>query len=348
VTHRRPRATRGPPAWEAVAAVGADLAPPHRRGPRDGATASGRCSIRCARVRPRAELLADERTAPPPPSGAARAAARLRPTTRGDRRATVRRPGRRRPVRSQPEPWGGALLRSARGGGRLRIAQLNAGSLLEPRWEARRHEIVAWIDRLAPDVVCLQEVWQSGTDPNTAGWIVEHLSEAGWSWAFGGAPFAEALWRTPASCSARRPLPLAHRAHAPPAARRLRRGPVRRRGAVGAAARQDGRARRLLDAPGGAAHRWRPPLLQVVALDELVRAAREALDVLPAHGRKRVGMPAIVCGDFNAEPDSDEIRFLTSLHAVDGRTPSTRTPGGWPAGARGSPRTGGPTTSPRR
>ena len=31
-------------------------------------------------------------------------------------------------------------------------------------------------------------------------------------------------------------------------------------------------------------------------------------------------MPAILCGDFNAEPDSDEIRFLSSLTALEGRT----------------------------
>ena len=29
---------------------------------------------------------------------------------------------------------------------------------------------------------------------------------------------------------------------------------------------------------------------------------------------------AILCGDFNAEPDSDEIRFLASLTMLDGRT----------------------------
>jgi endonuclease/exonuclease/phosphatase family metal-dependent hydrolase len=31
-------------------------------------------------------------------------------------------------------------------------------------------------------------------------------------------------------------------------------------------------------------------------------------------------MPPILCGDFNAEPDSDEIRFLSSLTMLDGRT----------------------------
>jgi endonuclease/exonuclease/phosphatase family metal-dependent hydrolase len=31
-------------------------------------------------------------------------------------------------------------------------------------------------------------------------------------------------------------------------------------------------------------------------------------------------MPAVLCGDFNAEPDSDEIRYLCSLAVLDGRT----------------------------
>jgi endonuclease/exonuclease/phosphatase family metal-dependent hydrolase len=31
-------------------------------------------------------------------------------------------------------------------------------------------------------------------------------------------------------------------------------------------------------------------------------------------------MPVVLCGDFNAEPDSDEIRFLCSLTALEGRT----------------------------
>ena len=47
----------------------------------------------------------------------------------------------------------------------LRVAQLNAGSLLEPDWPGRRLEIVAWLRRLDPDVVCLEEIWQ---DDNTA------------------------------------------------------------------------------------------------------------------------------------------------------------------------------------
>ena len=40
----------------------------------------------------------------------------------------------------------------------------------------------------------------------------------------------------------------------------------------------------------------------------------------PASASAGTAMPPILCGDFNAEPDSDEIRFLCSLTALDGRT----------------------------
>jgi endonuclease/exonuclease/phosphatase family metal-dependent hydrolase len=31
-------------------------------------------------------------------------------------------------------------------------------------------------------------------------------------------------------------------------------------------------------------------------------------------------LPAVLMGDFNADPDSDEIRYLRGLHGVDGRS----------------------------
>lgn len=67
----------------------------------------------------------------------------------------------------------------------LRLLTLNVGSLFEADWDRRRHEVVAWIDRLEPDVVCLQEVWESRNQANTAGWVAE-ASEIDWHWAFGG------------------------------------------------------------------------------------------------------------------------------------------------------------------
>src|SRR6266536_6523809 len=92
--------------------------------------------------------------------------------------------------------------RGARGGGRpvsghgtLRIVQLNIGSLLEPHWDERRREIVAWLDRLDADLVCLQEVWESADSPNTAGWLVDNAGgPERWAWCFGGYPLPEALW----------------------------------------------------------------------------------------------------------------------------------------------------------
>ena len=67
----------------------------------------------------------------------------------------------------------------------LRIVQLNINSLVGPRWPERRQEIVAWLDELQADVVCLQEVWEDQRHPNTAGWIAEHVVGT-WYWEFGG------------------------------------------------------------------------------------------------------------------------------------------------------------------
>jgi len=70
----------------------------------------------------------------------------------------------------------------------LRVVQLNIGSLLEPDWESRRHEIVAWIDELQPDVACFQEAWEAPGRPNSAGWIADALQEP-MEWIFGGHSF---------------------------------------------------------------------------------------------------------------------------------------------------------------
>ncbi len=48
---------------------------------------------------------------------------------------------------------------------------------------------------------------------------------------------------------------------------------------------------------------------QVVAIDQVVRSL----------GREAADLPQILCGDFNAPPDADEIRFLRGLHTLAGR-----------------------------
>jgi endonuclease/exonuclease/phosphatase family metal-dependent hydrolase len=202
----------------------------------------------------------------------------------------------------------------------LRVVQLNAGSLLEPGWEERRHEVVAWLAELAPDVVCLQEVWQDDRTPNTAGWIVDRMPEAGWHWHFGGRPFDERVWpdrtlmfgsavlsRWPIDGGEYHPLPVLPTGELFVAGVPWELLHVRTAGL-------DVFSCHLAAAPMDGRHRCR----QVVALDEIIRTSVPAPVATP--GRPREGMPAILCGDFNAEPDSDEIRFLTSLAALEDRT----------------------------
>jgi endonuclease/exonuclease/phosphatase family metal-dependent hydrolase len=207
---------------------------------------------------------------------------------------------------------------------RLRVAQLNAGSLLEPGWNERRHEIVAWLGQLGPDIVCLQEIWQDGSTPNTAGWIVEQMPDADWHWHFDGRPFGAQLWpdpalefgsailsRWPIEAGAYHALPLADRAagfvtNVPWELLHVR------------TAGLDVFSCHLAAAPRDSHHRQR----QVLAIDEIIAAERGELDADVTPREARDAMPAILCGDFNAEPDSDEIRFLCSLTRLDGRSAS--------------------------
>jgi endonuclease/exonuclease/phosphatase family metal-dependent hydrolase len=68
----------------------------------------------------------------------------------------------------------------------LRVVTLNMGSLFEPDWPTRRMELVAWLQDLDADIVCLQEVWETDAEPNTASWIVDQFPANHWHWAFGG------------------------------------------------------------------------------------------------------------------------------------------------------------------
>ncbi len=205
--------------------------------------------------------------------------------------------------------------------GVLRVVQLNIGSLLEPGWADRRHEVVAWIGELSPDIVCFQEVWEDAQTPNSAGWVAEHASGT-WHLAFGGDSFDPSLWadaslrfgsailsRWPIDSSAYVRLPVVPDDDPFPAQVPWELLHARTAGL-------DVFSAHLAAAPTYGHHRQ----AQVVAIDDYVRSVRGDLDATPPLGAKRDAMPAILCGDFNAEPDSDEIRFLCSLTALDGRT----------------------------
>lgn len=204
----------------------------------------------------------------------------------------------------------------------LRVAQLNIGSLLEPDWPKRRVEIVAWLRELEPDVVCFEEVWEAPNSPNTAGWIADAMPEVGWHWRFGGGSFGPNLWPDPelrfgSAVLSRWPIDQSVLHLLPTLDEEdpfVRSVPweLLHVTTVGL----DVFACHLAAAPRHGHHRR----LQVLAIDEIIAAARGDKDEIPAPGTTRSAMPPILCGDFNAEPDSDEIRFLCSLATLDGRT----------------------------
>ena len=156
------------------------------------------------------------------------------------------------------------------------------------------------------------------------------MPELGYHWSFGGSPFNSELWpdpsllfgsavlsRWPIDKSNYHRLPTASVDELPSGEQLVVVGVpwellhVRTAGL-------DVFACHLAPAPSHGLHRQ----LQVLAIDEIIREARGDLDTLGAPGQRREAMPPILCGDFNAEPDGDEIRFLCSLTALDGRTTS--------------------------
>lgn len=193
----------------------------------------------------------------------------------------------------------------------LRVVQLNMGSLLEPHWDRRRHEVVAWLDRLDPDVVCLQEVWESADQPCTAEWVADNAGGPDrWHWRFGGHPIPEPLWpdrtlRFGSAILTRWPidhhelvsLPVDLEAEDPRFRFQKELLHVRACGL-------DVYSTHLSAAPLQAYNRRR----EVVAIDQAIRATSDPAATLPS----------VLCGDFNAEPGSDEIRFLGALTDIDG------------------------------
>jgi endonuclease/exonuclease/phosphatase family metal-dependent hydrolase len=179
----------------------------------------------------------------------------------------------------------------------LKVVTLNLWGE-QPPLERRMSLAVDGLRALAPDVIGLQEVRQvPGTVPNQAETLAQALGmssyfEAATPWG-GGDEGLAILSRHPIAARRVHELP-----HAVPAERRL---------ALGVTVQtQDGPVDvwtthlnyRLTD--GGKRED------QIVALDEHIAAASSE-------------MPKILCGDFNATPDSDEIRFLRGLHTSAGR-----------------------------
>ncbi|MFC6021929.1 endonuclease/exonuclease/phosphatase family protein [Plantactinospora solaniradicis] len=166
-------------------------------------------------------------------------------------------------------------------------------------WEQRRHAILAVLRDLRPDVVGLQEVWARGGE-NLAEWLAEELDMHS-AWAASTAP---EKWQRRIGDSA---VDIGNAV--------LSRWPIVDRDVLrlpAAEGQPDGRLAlyALVDAPAhrvpfvtthltSAVHASAIRCEQVVALARFVAAHRAVSD-----------FPPVLTGDFNAWPDSDEMRLV--------------------------------------
>ena len=195
----------------------------------------------------------------------------------------------------------------------LRVVTLNSWGLSSPL-DRRLELAIAQLRQLDADVICLQEVRPlNGVDgPTTAdmlgtalGMHVEYRATTQWS----GHDFAGSAAGEEGLAILTRIVPAAAAFHQLPQSRahegrgvlsvfvNVEHGPIWVHTTHLHYRLDDGLAREA----------------QVVAVDEIVRTC----------GRDNNSAPQILCGDFNATPDADEIRFLRGLttlpHGASGR-----------------------------
>lgn len=185
----------------------------------------------------------------------------------------------------------------------LKILSLNLWHDAGP-WKQRLALIREWLARLDPDLVAFQEVL-CGPDVDL---LRELVGDSERHVAFGGAsPF----WRNSDlefgnAVVSRWPIVSRHELKLPDGG--------------------DGEARAVISVsidapvPGGqlcfsSTHlNWK--LHQgAIREQQVVALCDHVLSLAP-----REGFPPIIAGDFNAEPDSDEIRYMTGLHSIEGRS----------------------------
>ncbi|HEX2063274.1 MAG TPA: endonuclease/exonuclease/phosphatase family protein [Acidimicrobiales bacterium] len=181
----------------------------------------------------------------------------------------------------------------------LRVMTLNIWNLSGP-WEERRGEIVAWLDEVEPDVVCLQEVVQS-EDQDQAEWLadaaaVDYHVAFGGSLDFGGGQFGNAVlsrWTVEESHNAQLPYD-------------ADRGDMQRTVLHARTRGMDVFSTHLT-------HLKHAGALREAEVAELVR-------VVEQRAADDAAVPPVVAGDFNAEPESTEVRHLCGLTSLNGRS----------------------------
>lgn len=163
-------------------------------------------------------------------------------------------------------------------------------------WEARQPAILGTLRRAKPDVVCLQEVWETrdgDSQPATLAEALgfEHAHSAGLGLDLAPESLGNAiLSRWPIRAVESRPLP------APDDLNELR-----------VVLRAD------IDGPRGAVEVFCTHLNWRLDQSHVRRMQLEAICAFIAETKSRRTYPPILCGDLNAEPDSDEIRMLIGL-----------------------------------
>jgi endonuclease/exonuclease/phosphatase family metal-dependent hydrolase len=169
-------------------------------------------------------------------------------------------------------------------------------------WPGRRAEIVRWIDRLSPDLVCLQEVIEAPDGKNQAHWIAEEAA-ADYAVAYAG----EELWGGVGlfgnAVLSRWPIDASH---STPLAGETVADDVRRCAVHARTGGLDVFATHL---------NWKfdDGITRETQVQELVSFVEQ-------HADPGSRLPPIIGGDFNAEPDSTEIRFLTGSTSLGGRS----------------------------
>ncbi len=165
-------------------------------------------------------------------------------------------------------------------------------------WEQRREAILAELRRRRPDVVGLQEVWQADGE-NLAGWLAERLGMH-WAWA---------EWERPERWHARLGAEVGIGVAV------LSRWPVLERAVVplpGAEGADDGRLalHALVDAPEHPVPFFTAHLEPAPDASALRCRQVAALAGFIAEHREASAFPPVSTGDFNAWPDSDEVRMF--------------------------------------
>jgi len=190
---------------------------------------------------------------------------------------------------STDRPYG-ELIRTT-----LRVLTWNVWGRFGP-WQNREAALIRTLEKVQPDVVALQECWCDRSGQTQAAQLAQAL---GYSFVYGGGKFLENDWGTGAALLSRWSI----------TRHEYREFPTCEPETWGGAALFGG-----VDGPRGklcifsVILDW-PPHASVVrqaSVRHLVSFLREV---------GSTPFPAIVCGDFNAPPDSDEIRMLTGRTA---------------------------------